>query len=271
MSYTEEFEFRPRPLPSDGMPLGLRGAGRVICGAMPIQQADISPSFWIGWCKSGQICVSLNGKQLEVNEGRAIVILPNTSNQLSVTKDPTEFYWCSIDGDDCGDIASKLGLENGVFDAGSIPENLIKEWIKKLPSNSGRIERELSAAAYELLYSVAREVKSRSVDPLFADIQNYIDKNVNNSDLTVDCISEYFSIHRSTLSSIFKKNTQMCAKEYITRTRINKAEHLLTTTDDKISEVALNSGFSDPNYFSRMFRKIRGMTPREYRDAISVK
>jgi two-component system response regulator YesN len=106
---------------------------------------------------------------------------------------------------------------------------------------------------------------------VFTDIKSYISKNINNYSLTIDSIAEHFNIHRSTLSTLFKRNTDLSAKDYITDKRLKKAEQLLTSTQDKISDISSMCGFSDPNYFSRMFRKARGMTPREYREALSIK
>uniref|UniRef100_UPI000A7BF186 helix-turn-helix transcriptional regulator n=1 Tax=Clostridium sp. NkU-1 TaxID=1095009 RepID=UPI000A7BF186 len=54
--------------------------------------------------------------------------------------------------------------------------------------------------------------------------------------------------------------------EYVTRTRIKNARRFLEDSRYSIKEVCIMSGYSDPNYFSRIFKKYEGMTPSEYRE-----
>lgn len=269
--YIQEFEFRPRPLPTGDMPLGLKGAGRYRSPRGKLIAPDICAHLWVGWCASGLLKAAISGTDTHVRAAQVIVITPDTQFGVSVIKKPGDLYWCAIDGSDAGIIASKLGLETGVFNCDHIPREIITNWIEKLPSQSERVERELSTAAYELLYRLAKDIKTKNSDPVFIEIVNYISNNFEDSELTIDSIAEHFGLHRSTLSNMFKRYTDSSPKGYITDKRLNKAEQLLMSTDDKISDISLVCGFNDPNYFSRMFRKGRGMTPREYREALSVK
>lgn len=270
-SYFQEFEFRPRPMPSGDMPLGLKGAGHFRCEKGPLTQPEVSAHIWVAWCIGGQLKAVLGDDEITVKPSQSLIVMPDTPYHVIVNRHCAEFYWCSIDGPDAGDIAIKLGIESGVFNVGTAPKDLISEWIGKLPSESDRVERELSAAAYELLYRLAKDIKTSIEDPLFTDIKNYIIKNLNNSSLTIDSLSENFGVHRSTLSNMFKRHTSMSAKDYITTKRVSMADQLLMSTGEKISDISGQCGFNDPNYFSRMFRKARGMTPREYREALSVR
>ncbi|MFI4910568.1 MAG: helix-turn-helix transcriptional regulator [Sedimentisphaeraceae bacterium JB056] len=267
----QEFEFRPRPLPSGDMPLGLRAAGHFRCDRGRIILPEANTCILLVWCVSGQIRATLGDKDHLLKPVQAIIAMIDIPCSMAAMRNSTEFYWCCIDGSEADEIATKLGLETGIFDYSSSPMDMIIDWIEKLPSQSDRIERELSTAAYEMLYSIAKDVKHRNIDPVFTDIKSYIAKNINNYSLTIDSIAEHFSIHRSTLSTMFKKNTHLSAKDYITEKRLKKAEQLLTSTEDKISDISSMCGFGDPNYFSRMFRKARGMTPRDYREALSIK
>ena len=270
-SYYQEFEFRPRPLPTGDMPLGLRAAGYFCLPQGDVALPESKTSVFIGWCSAGLIRAIINGKDCFIKNNQAIVVMPESSIKIKAMRNSTEFYWCSVDGEESTEISTKLGLDTGIFDYTYCPADMVNDWVEKLPSQSERTERQLSAAAYEMLYEVAKDVKSNTVDPMFVDVTSYISKNIQNYELTIDSIAEHFHIHRSTLSTLFKKNASSTAKEFITNKRLKKAEMLLTSTEDKISDIAVMCGFSDPNYFSRMFRKERGMTPREYREALSVK
>ena len=68
-----------------------------------------------------------------------------------------------------------------------------------------------------------------------------------------------------TLSAMFAKTLGISPGKYILTTRLNAARRLLETTDKKIVEIALETGFCDHSHFVNVFKKERGMTPGEYR------
>ena len=59
----------------------------------------------------------------------------------------------------------------------------------------------------------------------------------------------------------------MGCSEYITLKRIEKAKHLLETTEKNIYTIAEESGFKDTNYFIRTFKKLEGITPNKYKQS----
>ncbi len=75
-------------------------------------------------------------------------------------------------------------------------------------------------------------------------------------------LSEHYFCH------FFKAETGMSPMGYINRFRVEKASFYLKNSNDSITEIALKVGFDDSNYFSKIFKKYRGMTPREYRALI---
>ncbi len=70
---------------------------------------------------------------------------------------------------------------------------------------------------------------------------------------------------RSNLMRVFRKATGQTPIEYLVRLRIQKAMELLQSTDLSITEIALEVGFNDSNYFTRQFRRILGESPRAFR------
>ena len=84
-------------------------------------------------------------------------------------------------------------------------------------------------------------------------------------DLTLDDLAEKFFISRSYLTRIFKETTGITVVQYLTVVRIRQAARLLRETDSPITEIADLCGFGNVTYFEKVFHRIRGMTPRQYR------
>lgn len=72
----------------------------------------------------------------------------------------------------------------------------------------------------------------------------------------------------SQLQRMFRRSTRMTISQYVGQLRIGQACQLLAQTDDPISRIATESGFSDAAHFARLFRQARGMPPRAYRAAL---
>ncbi|MCQ2541702.1 MAG: helix-turn-helix domain-containing protein [Lachnospiraceae bacterium] len=87
-------------------------------------------------------------------------------------------------------------------------------------------------------------------------------------DISLDEISETLNISPYYFSKLFKENQGEGFIEYLTRKRIDKAKLMLTDPEKSIKEIGIACGYSDPNYFSRIFKKSTGMTPSEYKEKL---
>jgi len=100
-----------------------------------------------------------------------------------------------------------------------------------------------------------------------ADIQQatrYIYQNFHQP-LTLENVAEVASLSPTYFSKKFKLVTGMGFKEYLNYVRLKHAQTALLTTSNTITDIALECGFNDSNYFKDLFRKIYGRSPREYR------
>ena len=92
----------------------------------------------------------------------------------------------------------------------------------------------------------------------------YIQENYSR-DISLDDVSSQVNISPYYFSKIFKEETGENFIEYLTRVRIDKAKELLVDENVSVKEAGIQSGYSDPNYFSRIFKKQMDMTPSEYK------
>jgi two-component system response regulator YesN len=93
----------------------------------------------------------------------------------------------------------------------------------------------------------------------------YINDNYGNQELSVDVICGILNVSAAYFSTIFKKETGMGFVYYLTKVRMEQALRLLNTTSEKAYTIAGQVGYSEPNYFSYVFKKEYGMSPSKYR------
>lgn len=116
-------------------------------------------------------------------------------------------------------------------------------------------------------HSVMAEKEPNLLNAKDADIllaTKYIYKNFKQP-LTLDEVSAVASLSPTYFSKKFKQITGMGFKEYLNYVRLKHAQTALLTTDSTITEIALEYGFNDSNYFKDLFKKVYGKSPREFR------
>lgn len=86
-------------------------------------------------------------------------------------------------------------------------------------------------------------------------------------DITVAGVAERFHYSPSYLTAMYKRVFGIGIVEQITEYRIDHARELLSTTTTPVADVARESGYDDPKYFMRVFKRRTGLTPGQYRDA----
>lgn len=96
------------------------------------------------------------------------------------------------------------------------------------------------------------------------NIKTYIHKNLNKT-LTLDKVSSMFFLNPSYCSHLFKEKTGVNFVDYVNDVRISKAKELLATTDEKVYKIAKSLGYDNTKYFFRLFKKLTGSTPEQYR------
>lgn len=94
---------------------------------------------------------------------------------------------------------------------------------------------------------------------------DYIDANYDRDTLSLNSVAENIGMSANYLSAIFSQSMQKTFVEYVTEKRIEKAKKLLKQTDKTSGEIAREAGYKDAHYFSFVFKKLQGCSPREYR------
>lgn len=94
---------------------------------------------------------------------------------------------------------------------------------------------------------------------------DYIEENYYQESFSLNSVAGEVNVSANYFSAIFSQAMQMTFIEYVTQKRMEKAKKLLRQTEKHSGDIALEVGYKDPHYFSFVFKKTQGCTPREYR------
>ena len=103
-------------------------------------------------------------------------------------------------------------------------------------------------------------------DATTARILKYVTEHIDTPDLKIDDIADAMGMSRSVLYTKIKQQLGMTPIDFVRHVRIMRACELLKDTDEPLSSVAFAVGFSDPKYFSKVFKRETGIVPTEYRE-----
>ena len=148
-----------------------------------------------------------------------------------------------------------------------------EEFLRSLPGeirdfdiNTGEmysyVER-LLLAALDIRDKASNDRSSR----LLKDALSYINQHYTDEQLSLNTVAEAVGVSGSYFSASFSREMNMTFVEYITRKRMDRAKELLQTRGMHTQEVAAAVGYKDPHYFSFVFKKTQGISPKEYRNS----
>ena len=100
-------------------------------------------------------------------------------------------------------------------------------------------------------------------DPLVARVTRYFWEHID-EDITLDSVLKLFSVNKNSLNDAFNREVSMSCMAYLEQLRIITAKSELQYGSHTVSEISVGVGYSDTNYFSKVFKKHTGMTPSEY-------
>lgn len=144
-------------------------------------------------------------------------------------------------------------------------EEVLKEQIKNIPSSSK--EQLMSCMNIMQICGEYISLSNRinlNEKKLAEEIKNYIESNYD-SKLSLEILCNYFFYSKPTIMNAFKNTFHKSINRFIQETRLNHAIHLLDHTDDSIYNISKLCGFTDQNYFTKVFLKEFGMTPTHFR------
>lgn len=224
--------------------------------------------------------ITIEGKIYEARQGLLFYFYPGLIHALkSSGLKPMSF--CAIHFS-YGHIVyndNKWTIENGdvplplnfISDVNSYPilEELMKEITRNWSTRNNAYELMCNGLFLQLFHHIlsGNHVNYSSRFKVQKIIQ-YINQNIHN-DLSIKELAAFANLSSDYLTSMFKSYTGLAPIRYINKCKIDAAKDLLINEDLRIKEIALKVGFKDEFYFSRMFKKLEGISPKDFRRKIS--
>ncbi|MCR5138125.1 MAG: response regulator [Oscillospiraceae bacterium] len=141
--------------------------------------------------------------------------------------------------------------------------------IARLPAADADLTaEELRGYLTEVLASaigLRNEESGRQNSDLVEQAILYVDQHYTEEDLSLNSVARAVNISTNYLSALFGQKVGLSFVEYLTQKRMTRAKQLLRQSDRRSGEIAQEVGYRDAHYFSFVFKKTQGCTPREYR------
>lgn len=234
------------------------------------------------YCVKGSGKYQIEGKQYQVKANQYFILPANkTHAYASNNEDPWTIYWIHFRGT----LASYYGeeafeptnvsasLNSRIADRNNIFEDIFLTLsdgysIDNLRYTASLLHFYLGSLRYLPIYRRCHKGEEKKTDEnciLVNAILKFMEENIERQ-LTLKDIANYTGYSVSHLSSLFSNSTGHSPMNYFNMLKVKKACELLDTTNLKITQVSCMVGIEDSLYFSRLFRKIIGISPKQYRE-----
>ena len=235
------------------------------------------PYYLLHFVKSGKGKIEVDGVLSEFPRNTLFVLPPDKAITYHAAAG-WEYYWINFNGLAVKNILNKLGITEEHYSipfADRTPLRYFKQALAEIDSKHSQIFT-VTHCLFGIFALIAKQAPQNALPhenkrSYFREIYDYIHEHLYDADLNAAKIAEHFFISSCYFSTLFKKHANSSFKEYVNYERIKKATELLESTNLIIKQVAEAVGFSDPLYFSKVFRRYRLVSPQEYRLSIKNK
>lgn len=245
------------------------------------------------FCKKGSLIIHQGDNSTELNQNEIIFHKPNVIHYISSNKNSKPSILIvsfSSKSEEMHFFDNKkfllsndlIQIINIIFDLGAKTFDIdsttpaTKKMSLKENAIIGGIQSIKNMVEFFLLEIIKKERSSNEKIGLFLSGDNLIDniiyylKNNIHSNVSIANICEYFGYSKSFIFKEFKKKTGRTIINYFIELKIEEAKILLRKKENNISQVSSLLAFDNPNYFSKVFKKITGISPVEYKSKYNL-
>lgn len=226
----------------------------------------------------GKGSIIIEKKRYEIKEGMLFYLCPDVLHSIELdTEEPiccvtVHFSYASVSfNENKWDITNEVELLplhfaqelKDYYQIDTIFKKLVNSWNAKLPGYEFMTKTLLQQLLIAIYQNIKKQNRNYSTSLKVEKIIEYMHQNIN-SKITLTELSEMVQLSPTYLSRTFKDTTGYSVIEFFNKIKIDKAKELIIEGNKKIKEVAQTLGFADEFYFSRIFKKIEGISPSEF-------
>jgi AraC-like DNA-binding protein len=228
------------------------------------------------YCSDGEGWIEWDGRLSIVRERQLAVIPAGMPHRYGASAEtPWSIYWFHLQGEQVLDYIRLYNLDSGLL---PLPVGTYAEMVEGFDKCYGLLSDKpyslpvqvlVSRTIGQLLGTIGmRAGGSNSDRKREQDLERavrYMNERLTGS-VKLSDVASHTGLSKQHLIYLFNQETGMPPIEYFLRLKMQKAGQLLSLTGMTVKEIAAYVGNSDPYYFSRLFKKIMGMSPTEYRN-----
>lgn len=234
--------------------------------------------FILIYCIDGEGWFEVNGKKEQVKPHQFFVLPKGKAHKYGSNRSkPWTIYWMHFDGEKAAFFADGFDHPTSISPNSNsriqerlqLFEEIFNTLSKNLSMNNiyysiTSLFHFLGSMKFLGEYRDSVELITKKTDTI-DEVIHYMHENIEHK-LALDNLAGQAGLSTSHLSLLFHKKTSYSPLQYLNHLRIQKACQLLDFTDMKINQISPKVGFEDALYFTRIFKKNIGMSPKEYRE-----
>lgn len=265
-----------KPIENKPVDLNVRSYGFQKCEPNHSYGPAVRDYYLFHYIFSGQGLYQVDGRTYNLSEGQGFLIFPKQLTYYNAdSENPWVYAWLGFSGLMADEYVRASGFDrkNPIWYGKKddfICDCLLKMCDIHLKNPASRVK----LIGYASLF-LSRMMETASKNTLNSNITNsqeyYVKAAIEYMEhfyqdrLTVNDIANYVGLNRSYLGSIFNKHLKMSMQEFLISLRMRKACELLNYHDISVGDVARSVGYQDQFHFSKLFKRVMGMSPLNYR------
>lgn len=235
--------------------------------------------FLMHYILSGSGTFQVDGKSYSLHKNQGFLICPDIVTYYEASsEDPWLYTWVGFKGIKSETLLKSANLDrnNPIF---SFEGDALKRCFEEMrASNVYKYGYELRLQGIlSILLSELIEQASPNILQTYGWKDMYIKKSLQfieanySHHISIEALANHIGLNKNYFSTLFRQALGVPPQEYIVKYKINKACELLKNEDLSIGEISRSIGYTDPLGFSKLFKQIKGVSPKLYRNSISYK
>lgn len=226
------------------------------------------------YCSRGKGELIIDQNKVCITPGEGALIYPKVPHSYHALTDNWLVHFVGFSGPFCVDLLQTLRMhESNVYHFANkdiFPEHIQKLALlreRKIKNKTAELSKECYSFLLDLSLNIKRVIPASPVaDNQFCrELIDYLEDNYSR-DISLDELAEQTRLSKGYLCALFKKYTGQSIMHYLLTIRISHAKiFLIQYSDKKVYEIARLCGFDSPSYFTKIFKRVTGITPEDYR------